>query len=323
MQDTGLGGTQFIACHFEGGRSQLRINVNNCHAVGCMTYGHFGGANTTMVRIEGNDNIIEGMNFAGSNSNYYALQFGTAAGTARSGNMISGIFNGFSTNSPFNFASDGGNFIFARGFSAAAGATSFGGTISASTIIRYNQGGTVIDTSAGILPNVTADLAGFTISGGTTRPLVVKGTVLTSQLERYSADASPNGVLVFKSRNATIGSHTIVQNNDEIARFEGRASDGAAFISLGYISWVVDGTPGVGDMPSRAIVTTTRDGTSSPVECMRWDSNGMPIFTPGSATPATLGTNGQLTLTLTSNTNLRFSYRGSDGTTRVANITLA
>jgi hypothetical protein len=41
------------------------------------------------------------------------------------------------------------------------------------------------------------------------------------------------------------------------------------------------------------------------------------------ATPATLTTNGQLTVNATSNTNLRFSYRGSDGVTRVANLTLA
>ena len=52
------------------------------------------------------------------------------------------------------------------------------------------------------------------------------------------------------------------------------------------------------------------------------DLNGNPIFTP-SSTPATLSANGQLTVNATSNTNLRFSYRGSDGTTRVANITLA
>ena len=52
------------------------------------------------------------------------------------------------------------------------------------------------------------------------------------------------------------------------------------------------------------------------------DLNGNPIFTP-SSTPATLTANGQLTVNATSNTNLRFSYRGSDGTTRVANITLA
>ena len=47
------------------------------------------------------------------------------------------------------------------------------------------------------------------------------------------------------------------------------------------------------------------------------------LILQSSATPATLTTNGQLTVNATSNTNLRFSYRGSDGVTRVANITLA
>jgi len=55
---------------------------------------------------------------------------------------------------------------------------------------------------------------------------------------------------------------------------------------------------------------------------MTLDVNGNLILL-SSSTPASLSTNGQLTVNATSNTNLRFSYRGSDGTTRVANITLA
>jgi hypothetical protein len=55
---------------------------------------------------------------------------------------------------------------------------------------------------------------------------------------------------------------------------------------------------------------------------MTLDASGNLIL-QSSATPATLTVNGQLTVNATSNTNLRFSYRGSDGTTRVANITLA
>jgi hypothetical protein len=57
-------------------------------------------------------------------------------------------------------------------------------------------------------------------------------------------------------------------------------------------------------------------------QAMILDASGNLIL-QSSATPATLATNGQLTVNATSNTNLRFSYRGSDGTTRVANITLA
>ena len=55
---------------------------------------------------------------------------------------------------------------------------------------------------------------------------------------------------------------------------------------------------------------------------MTLDGSGNLILQPPSS-PPTLGTNGQLTVNATSNTNLRFSYRGSDGVTRVANITLA
>ena len=55
---------------------------------------------------------------------------------------------------------------------------------------------------------------------------------------------------------------------------------------------------------------------------MTLDASGNLIL-QSSATPATLTVNGQLTVNATSNTNLRFSYRGSDGVTRVANLTLA
>jgi len=57
-------------------------------------------------------------------------------------------------------------------------------------------------------------------------------------------------------------------------------------------------------------------------ERARIDYLGNLILTSPS-TPPTLAANGQLTVNATSNTNLRFSFRGSDGTTRVANITLA
>jgi hypothetical protein len=62
-------------------------------------------------------------------------------------------------------------------------------------------------------------------------------------------------------------------------------------------------------------------GTSG-LERMQIDSSGnmIPI---AQTTPPTLATNQQMVFNLTSNTNLRISVRGSDGTTRVANITLA
>jgi asparagine N-glycosylation enzyme membrane subunit Stt3 len=55
---------------------------------------------------------------------------------------------------------------------------------------------------------------------------------------------------------------------------------------------------------------------------MRIDATGHQINTPGSTTPPTLTVNGQLNITPTSNTNVRISFRGTDGVTRTANITL-
>jgi hypothetical protein len=63
--------------------------------------------------------------------------------------------------------------------------------------------------------------------------------------------------------------------------------------------------------------------TVNGAERMRIDASGHQINTPGSTTPPTLTVNGQLNITPTSNTNVRISFRGTDGVTRVANITLA
>ena len=63
-------------------------------------------------------------------------------------------------------------------------------------------------------------------------------------------------------------------------------------------------------------------GAGAGTESARIDSSGNQINTP-SNTPPALTANGQMNLTPTSNTNVRISYRGSDGTTRVADIALA
>jgi hypothetical protein len=67
----------------------------------------------------------------------------------------------------------------------------------------------------------------------------------------------------------------------------------------------------------------TAGNTVTFAQAMTLDASGRLIMLASTTTPATLTVNGQLTFTATSDTNLRFSYRGSDGTTRVANITLA
>ncbi len=81
-------------------------------------------------------------------------------------------------------------------------------------------------------------------------------------------------------------------------------------------SW--DGTAARLDTYMKFMVS--EDGTLA--EAARFNSAGdwVPIL---NTSAPTLSTNNQMVFTLTSDTNLRISVRGSDGTTRVANITLA
>ncbi len=59
------------------------------------------------------------------------------------------------------------------------------------------------------------------------------------------------------------------------------------------------------------------------IERARWDNLGNMIFLSVTATPPALTASSQMVFNLTSNTNLRVSVRGTDGTTRVADLTLA
>jgi hypothetical protein len=74
-------------------------------------------------------------------------------------------------------------------------------------------------------------------------------------------------------------------------------------------------------------ITTTSSGYAlsfgiDAVEKMLLDTSGN-FITTVVATAPTLATNSQMVFNLTSNTNLRISVRGTDGTTRTTNITLA
>jgi len=92
---------------------------------------------------------------------------------------------------------------------------------------------------------------------------------------RHSADASGGGVYIAKSRNATIGSNTVVQSGDELGRITFSGDDGTDINTpAAKIASYVDGTPGSNDMPGRLAFYTTADGASAASERMRIDSSG-------------------------------------------------
>jgi hypothetical protein len=91
---------------------------------------------------------------------------------------------------------------------------------------------------------------------------------------QYSADQYPSIIYLEKSRNASVGSHTAVVNNDELGSIRFAGSDGTRFQNAAYIVAQVDGTPGANDMPGRLVFSTTADNAASPTERMRIDSAG-------------------------------------------------
>ena len=93
---------------------------------------------------------------------------------------------------------------------------------------------------------------------------------------RGSNDSYGVNVLLAKSRNASPGSRTILQNNDEVGTFAFVADDGTDLeSSVAAIACAIDGTPGANDTPGRLVFCTTADGASSPMERMRIKNNGL------------------------------------------------
>lgn len=138
-----------------------------------------------------------------------------------------------------------------------------------------------------------------------------------------SGSSSGPRICLLKSRGATVGDYTIVNANDRLGLIVFSGTDGTDAAAGATITGFVDGTPGNNDMPGRLVFATTADGANAPTDRLTINSAGHIIALSATTTPPSLTTNGQWVMTPTSNTNMRISYRGSDGTTRVGDITLA
>ena len=93
-------------------------------------------------------------------------------------------------------------------------------------------------------------------------------------LGRFSADTGSFEIHFVKSRNATIGGNTIVQDDDYLGQLVWYGADGGDFNSqAASIIALVDGTPGSNDTPGRLSFRTTADGATTASEAMRIDSS--------------------------------------------------
>ena len=162
---------------------------------------------------------------------------------------------------------------------------SIAGDADTNTTIAF-PGSDVITMSTGGTEALRVDSSGRLFVGQTassgvrsTNPEVqVSGTDLSTSslaLHRYQANAYGPYLHFAKSRNGTVGSHTIVQDGDVVGALGFYPSDGNDFVShCAEIVVEVDGTPGSDDVPGRIIFKTTADGSASSTERMRITSAG-------------------------------------------------
>ena len=116
---------------------------------------------------------------------------------------------------------------------------------------------------------------------GTTPPLQVIGSGGNSFItvtNRQASDSGPH-IALTKSRNTSVGSHTIVQSGDTVGAIVFQADDGTNLDSrAAEIRCKIDDTPGENDVPGRLEFLTTADGANSPTERLRIGDTGHVLF---------------------------------------------
>ncbi|HVQ43799.1 MAG TPA: glycosyl hydrolase family 28-related protein [Candidatus Saccharimonadia bacterium] len=204
-----------------------------------------------------------------------------------------GVPVSITSSAQLSYIRDDGAFLFPS-FAAAAGATMVnrmlltGGTTGNPALLGVEGSDTNINMSisakgSGAIvipsPNVsighTAAIAAAQ-SGGTSRLQLhgISGQAIGMSNTRWTADANGSAYEINKSRGATVGTHTIVQNGDVLGNLRFSGSDGTQFIPAALIQALVSGTPGTNDMPTALAFSTTADGAAAVTERLRIGPTG-------------------------------------------------
>ena len=128
-----------------------------------------------------------------------------------------------------------------------------------------------------------------TVGWGDTK-LQIEGTGATDSsisLIRNAADNNPPYFVFAKSRTGSIGSNTVVQDNDYLGVLRFNGADGTDLGNVAaQIHTEVDGTPATDDIPGALVFSTSNvgDGSAAAIERLRIDSSGNVGI--GTATPS-------------------------------------
>ena len=127
------------------------------------------------------------------------------------------------------------------------------------------------------LAKLTADgkfLLGHSATFGSGEMQIFHDSQYLLDVSQFSADANGPIQSFYKSRNATIGSATIVQDGDSLGKIRFLGNDGANSRTAAEITSEVDGTPGTNDMPGRLLIRTTSDGGQTTYDALTITNEG-------------------------------------------------
>ena len=122
---------------------------------------------------------------------------------------------------------------------------------------------------------IVSDSTSRTVNGAGSKLQISHTDYGCLSMVAYKAAADGAVLTLGHSRNATIGSNTILQDGDALGGITFVGADGSDLETQGArIDANVDGTPGANDMPTRLVFRTTADGASSTTERMRISNGG-------------------------------------------------
>ena len=170
---------------------------------------------------------------------------------------------------------------------------------------------------AGVIVGNTAQVT--TSSAGEFQVLGTAAADSTAIIGHWAAAATGGKVSFVKSRNATIGSSTIVQDNDLLGTIEFMADDGSDFATpAASIFSRVNGTPGANDMPGARVLAVTADAGNAVTERVRILQNGTVELNSG-----TLSFDAAASIDTSGNNNLGISAGTADVQITASNVTPA
>ena len=157
---------------------------------------------------------------------------------------------------------------------------------------------------AGLIVGNTAQVT--TSSAGEGQVLGTAAADSTAIIGHWAAAATGGTLSFVKSRNATIGSSTIVADNDVLGTIEFMADDGSDFATpAASIFSRVNGTPGANDMPGELVLAVTADAGNAVTERVRILQNGTVELNSGTLSfdgAASIDTSGNAILSLSAGT---------------------